>query len=183
MNPMHKQNVLVFSQIILTSHQLQSCASAGAGARDAQEWTEWSRSLGALQGKGEVGWETSALIFWRRNSHYPPKKTRLIRKLLIKLEVHSERVKYKSTARISESIWRSESKCLCLRNGLANFTIIMKNKKKTFNLRQQLFTRSEQELVLWFWYINRVKELLKWNQIIACIIIFLLFSQKKKNGF
>lgn len=94
--------------------------------------------------------------------------------------VHLERVKDKSTVRISESIWRSESKCLCLRNGLANFMIIMKNKKTAFNLQQQLFTRSEQELVLWFWYINWVKELLKWNQIVACIIIFLLFSQKKK---
>lgn len=86
-----------------SSCKLPSCTSAAAGTRDVQEQTGW-RSLGALWRRGEVGWKTSLLFCWRKNSHFPPKKPCLIRKLLVKLEVHLEKVKHESTGRIFENI-------------------------------------------------------------------------------
>lgn len=90
-----------------------------------------------------------------------PKKPCLTGKLLVKLKVRLEKVKCKSTGRILECAWMNETKYLCLRNGLANYTVMIKNKKKVFSLQQQLFTRSGRELVLCFWYLESIEEMLR----------------------
>lgn len=89
---------------------------------------------------------------------YPPKKSCLIRKLLVKLGVHLEKVKHKNTVRVFEGIWRSESKCLCLRDGSAHFTV-MKNRRKILSSATALCKITTG--VLCFWYLNWVEEMLK----------------------
>lgn len=90
---------------------------------------------------------------------YPPKKSCLIRKLLVILGVHLEKGKHKNTVRIFEGIWRSESKCLCLRNGLAHFMVIMKNRRNILSSATALCKITMG--VLCFWHLNRVEEMLK----------------------
>lgn len=71
-------------------------------------------------------------------------------KALSQTEVHLEKVKHESTGRIFECVWMNETKWLCLRNGFANFTVIMgekKKKKAALNFQQHLFARSGWELV------------------------------------
>lgn len=89
---------------------------------------------------------------------YPPKKSCLIRKVLVKLGVHLEKVKHKNTVRIFEGIWRSESKCLCLRDGSAHF-MVMKNRRKNLSSATALCKITTG--ILCFWYLNWVEEMLK----------------------